>query len=269
MSSCTVTCPCQLQVFLWKTVGCWSPALFLTETAVTFTVSLYCHCFWQVQQSCLQSAYTNTVSDRQLTCLQTAYTTTVSDRDSHHVYSQPTLPLFLTGSCHVYRQPTLPLLLTDSHHVYSQPTLPLFLTGSCHVYRQPTLPLLLTETAIMFTVSLHYHCFWQAAVMFIDSLHYHCYWQAAIMFTDSLHYWCYCLQSAYTGSDRQPSCLQSAYTTTETDIMFTVSLHYRWQNDRDQKVRKTFNTGQRRTRHNKHWFLILNKEENSTTNADF
>ena len=151
MLSCTVTCPCQLQVFLWKTAGYWSPALFLTETAVTFTVSLYYHCFWQVQPSCLQSAYTNTVSDKY------------------------------------------------SLHVYSQPTLTLFLTGSCHVYRQPTRPLFLTETAIMFT----------------DSLHYHCYWQASIMFTDCLHYQCYCLQSAYTGSDRQPSCLQSAYTTAD------------------------------------------------------
>ena len=133
MLSCTVTCPCQLQVFLWKTAGYWSPALFLTETAVTFTVSLYYHCFWQVQPSCLQSAYTNTVSDKY----------------SLHVYSQPTLTLFLTGSCHVYRQPTRPLLLT----------------GIYHVYRLPTLPVLL------FTVSLHW--FWQTAIMFTVSLYYH------------------------------------------------------------------------------------------------
>ena len=129
MSSCTVTCPCQLQVFLWKTVGCWSPALFLTETAVTFTVSLYCHCFWQVQQSCLQSAYTNTVSDRY----------------SIHVYSQPTLTLFLTGSWHVYSQPTLPLFLTETAIMF---------TVSLHYH-------CFWQAAVMFIDSLHYHCYWQ------------------------------------------------------------------------------------------------------------
>ena len=82
---------------------------------------------------------------------------------------------------------------------------------SCHVYSQPTRPLLLTDTAVVFTVSLHYHCYWQRQPS--------------------------CLQLVYitTVSDRDSRHVYSQPTLplflTETAIVFTVSLHYHcfWQ----------------------------------------